>query len=73
MENKEYLETTFPDGTPVKIRMFKPIAEAKAEQEYYTKLEEEYWKEEIQKCLEDPRYYFAKFIKFINLWNKSTQ
>jgi len=69
--NKEYLETTFPDGTlvkiyPVKEQLFKPLAEVKAEQEYYAKLEQQYWEEEIRKCIEDPKYYFAKYIKFIN-------
>lgn len=50
---------------PMKIPVFKPMAEVKAEQEYYAKLEHQYWEEERRKCLEDPQYYFAKYIKFI--------
>lgn len=58
---------------PEKISVFKPYKEVLAEQEYYAKLEEEFWKEETRKCIEDPKYYFAKYTKFINLWNKLTQ
>jgi hypothetical protein len=81
MKNKEYLETTFPDGTPVKIYpkkeqqaiitnptlKFLTWQQVKEQEAYFSKLEKEYWREETRKCLEDPKYYFAKYIKLINL------
>lgn len=39
---------------------------AKEQEAYYAKLEQQYWEKETRKCIEDPKYYFAKYIKFIN-------
>lgn len=40
--------------------------QAKEQEAYYAKLEKEYWQSEMQKCKDDPQYYFSKYIKFIN-------
>lgn len=76
METDFWGNETVPDPPnyvwyPEKIRIFRPFAEVKAEQEYYYKLEQQYWEEETRKCIEDPKYYFANYIKFINQFSNA--
>lgn len=40
--------------------------QVKEQEEYYARLEKQYWEEETRKCIADPKYYFANYIKFIN-------
>ena len=40
--------------------------QVKEQEAYYAKLEQQYWEKETRKCIEDPKYYFANYIKFIN-------